>query len=97
VKIQDLVESCVKSINTTVSPFTPMISIEMPSSKKEANTRFLFPKGGKTPVGTVVCRYEKCDVVNFKAVEVLAWLVANGAVKMEDIGCKDQETLPKAE
>ena len=77
-KTNELVLSCVSAINTQAKP--ARISLVIPGSHEKAKKVKLAP--GKAPAGNIVHWNGNSVVAIFDAVDVLAWLTANGAVKV---------------
>lgn len=78
-ELVDLAKLAIEAINQKSQFGTgkPGITLQMsPPQKHERPQRKLVPHG-KCPVGTVLSRMDKYDVVTFDAVDVLAWCVAN--------------------
>jgi hypothetical protein len=76
--IDELAAECIKAINQKSLPglekSKACITLKLPETKGEPRCRKLGK--GKSPMGEVVSREDKYDVVVFDAVDVLAWIVA---------------------
>lgn len=80
-KPDELARICVNAINNSVEG-KPKITVKLPESKRASKKR--YPFGRKGPVGTAVAfGFGGYDTVIFDAVDMLAFLVAEGVVKME--------------
>jgi hypothetical protein len=83
-KPEDLAAKCCRSINAVRNTkMSATIIIKMPENRRRTPKRRMG-KGG--PEGSVVSfGYNGMDTVIFNAADVLAWLVATGAIKMEEV------------
>ena len=88
---QELALSCIKAINESYgSGISPKITLKLPESKKASHTR--YPWGRKGPKGTAIAfGFDGFDVVVFDAVDLLAFLAANGVVTVSEATSEGRE------
>lgn len=81
-KPSDLARMCADAINSSnTTGSEPRISLKLPESKRASHTR--YPWGKKGPKGIAVeFGFDGYDTVIFSAVDVLAYLAANGVVEI---------------
>ena len=88
---QELAMRCIKAINDSAkSGISPKITLKLPESKKASHTR--YPWGRKGPKGTAVAfGFDGFDTVMFDAVDLLAFLAANGVVTVSEVASDEKE------
>ncbi len=74
--INDLAQSAISAINNTPHGFSPGITLNMPGEWGKRDTRRLA--GVKSPLGTIVQSFAGSITVQFDAIDILAYCVANG-------------------
>lgn len=75
---------CAKAINETPKDSTARIVLKMKPNPRCPRQRKLVPTRGKAPVGQFMQQDETHDWYMFDAMDVLAWLVANGAAQVQE-------------